>query len=88
VSFGVPRIKDFLGIFNKQLLCSTSVLIHIKKSIEPQITTNNGILVSRSIVGTSFFSTIVDISWSWGMAYHILLYRFVLEILWHPCLPA
>ncbi len=26
----------------------------------------NGILVSHSIVGTSFFSTIVDNSWFWG----------------------
>jgi len=54
-SFGVPKIKDFLGFFNKQLLCSTSTLIHIKKSIEPQITNKNGILVFPSIVGTFFF---------------------------------
>jgi hypothetical protein len=46
-SFGILGIK-------KQLLCSTSTLIHIKKSIQPQITTNNGILVSPSFVGTSF----------------------------------
>jgi hypothetical protein len=86
-SFGVPRIKDFLGFFNKQFLCSSLVLIHIKKSIEPQITTNNGILVFRSIVGTSFLTTIVDILWSWGRACHMLLYLFVLEILCHPGSP-
>jgi hypothetical protein len=55
VSFGVPRIKDLSGFFNKQLLCSTLTLIHIKKSIEPQITAKKGILVSPSIVGMSFF---------------------------------
>jgi hypothetical protein len=55
VSCGVPTIKDFLGFFNKQLLCSTSTLIHIKKSIKPQIIANNGILVSPSIVGTFYF---------------------------------
>ncbi len=54
-SFKVPRIKDFSRFFSKQLLCSTSTLIHIKKSVEPQITTKNGILISPSIVGTFFF---------------------------------
>jgi hypothetical protein len=42
-SFRVSRIKDFLGSFNKQLLCSTSTVIHINKPIESQIPTNNGI---------------------------------------------
>jgi hypothetical protein len=55
VSFGVLRIKDFLGFFSKQLLFSTSTRIHIKKFIKPQIITNNGILVSPSIVGKLFF---------------------------------
>jgi hypothetical protein len=55
VSFGVLKINDFSRFFNKQLLCSTSTQIHIKKSIEPQITANNGISVSPSIVGTFFF---------------------------------
>jgi hypothetical protein len=54
-SFGVPRIKDLLGFFNNQLLCSTLALIHIKKSIEPKIIAKNGILVSPSIVGMYFF---------------------------------
>jgi hypothetical protein len=67
VSFGVLKIKDFFQdfsrFFNNQLLCSTSTLIHIKKSIEPQITAKNGILVSLLIVGTYFFSTIINISW-------------------------
>jgi hypothetical protein len=36
------------------------------KVIEPQIIAKNGILVSHSIVGMSFFSTIVDNSWFWG----------------------
>jgi hypothetical protein len=55
VSFGIPRIKDFSRFFDKQLLCSTSALIHIRKYIEPQITANNGILVSPSIVGRLFY---------------------------------
>jgi hypothetical protein len=80
-SFGVPRIKGFLGCFNKQLLCSTSALIHIKNSIGPQIIAKNGILVSLSIAGTFFFSTIVAISRFWGWAYHLtihmLFYHFV-----------
>ncbi len=57
------EFQDLLGFFNKQFPCSTSTLIHIKKSIEPQITVKNGILVSLSIVGTFFFSTIVVILW-------------------------
>jgi hypothetical protein len=41
VSFGIQEIKNFgwiSGFSKKQPLCSTSTLIHIKKSIEPQIT--------------------------------------------------
>jgi hypothetical protein len=66
VSFGVQGIKNYgwiNGFPNKQPLCSTLALIHIKKFIEPQITIKNGILVFHLIVGMSFFSTIVDISW-------------------------
>jgi hypothetical protein len=44
-------------------------------------------LVSPSIVVTSFFLTIVNISWFWGWAYHLMIHRlfyhFVFEILWH-----
>jgi hypothetical protein len=58
--------KHFSRFFNKQLLCLTSTLIHIKKSIEQQITTKIGILVSCSIVGTFYFSTIVHILWFYG----------------------
>jgi hypothetical protein len=68
-SFGVQIIKNFGWITRfskKQPLCWTSTLIHIKEFIKPQIITNNGILVSCSIVGTSFFSTIVDNLWFWG----------------------
>jgi len=43
------------GFSKKQPLCSISTLIHIKKSIEPQITAKNGILLSCLVVGTSFF---------------------------------
>jgi Co/Zn/Cd efflux system component len=77
-SFGVLRIEEFLGFFNKQLLCSTSALIHINKSIEPQITTNNGILVSPSIVGI-FFSTIVNILWFSDQAYHSMIHKLFYE---------
>jgi hypothetical protein len=38
----------------KQNLCSTLAVIHIKTSNEPFITTNNGILVSSSIVRIYF----------------------------------
>jgi hypothetical protein len=79
VSFRVPRIKDFLGLFNKQLLCSTSTLIHIKKSTKPQITTNNVILVSLSIVETFVFSIIVNISWFWGQTYHLTIHKLLYE---------
>jgi hypothetical protein len=72
---GVPKIKDFSRFLNKQLMCSTSTLIHIKKSIKPQITTKNGILVSPSIVRTSFFNTIVDILWFWGWVYHSMIHK-------------
>jgi hypothetical protein len=46
-SFGVPRINKISRFFNKQLLCSTLALIHIKKFIEPQITTKNGIFITN-----------------------------------------
>jgi hypothetical protein len=55
--------KDWMGVvyasfrilgIKKQFLCSTLALIHIKKIIQPQITTKNGILVSPSFVGMSF----------------------------------
>jgi hypothetical protein len=46
-------------------------------------------LVFPFIIGTSFFSTIIDILWFRGRAYHSMIqrlfYHFVLEILWHPC---
>jgi len=48
VSFGIQGIKNYgwiNGFPNKQPLCSTLALIHIKKFIEPQITIKNGILV-------------------------------------------
>ncbi len=80
-----------IGFLLVQLLCSTSPLIHIIKSIEPQIITNNGILVSPSIVGTSIFSIIVNISRFPIQAYHstthMLFYHFVPKILWHLGLP-
>jgi hypothetical protein len=50
-------------ILRKQNLCSISTLIHIKMSTKPKIITKNGILVFPSIVGMSFFYTIVDIFW-------------------------
>jgi hypothetical protein len=59
VSFGVQGINNFgwiNGFSKKQPLCSASTLIHIKKFIEPQITAKNGILVSHSVVETSFFN--------------------------------
>jgi hypothetical protein len=46
-SFGIIGIKN-------QLLCSTSILIHIKKKNQPQITTNNSILVSPHLLGHFF----------------------------------
>jgi len=60
-SFGVQWIKNFGwidGFSKKQPPCSTSTLIHIKKSIKPQITTKNGILVSHLVVGM-FFSQLL-----------------------------
>jgi hypothetical protein len=75
VSFGVPRIKVFSRFFSKQNLCSTLTLIHIKKSIELEITTKNGILVSPSIVGTYFFLTIINILWFWVQAYHSTIHK-------------
>ncbi len=80
VSFGVPKIKDFSRFFNKQLLCSTLALIHIKKSIKPQITAKNGILFFPSIVGTSFFFTIIDILWFQGRAYHSTIHKLFLSL--------
>ncbi len=69
VLWSSKNIKN-LGFFKKQFLCSTLAVIHIKKSIEPKITIKNGILVFPSFVETSFFFTIVDISWFHGLAYH------------------
>jgi hypothetical protein len=73
-SFGVPRRKK-LGFFNNQLLCLTTALIQIKMSIELKVITKNGILVSPSIVGMFIFSTIVNISWFQGRAYHSMIHR-------------
>ncbi len=55
VSFGVPRMKKISRFFKKRSLCSTLVVIHIKKSIEPKITIKINILVSPSFVNMYFF---------------------------------
>jgi len=56
LEFKELRILDELLDFPRSnFLCSTLVLIHVKKSIEPQTTAKNGIFVFCSIVGMFFY---------------------------------
>jgi hypothetical protein len=63
---------------------------HIKKFIEPQIITKNGILVFRSILGTSVFFIIVNILWFWGLSFddsQVIYTLFLKYCGTHVCLP-
>jgi len=63
------KINSF-DFFNNQFKCLTSTNIHFNTCIFPQFVISNCILLSLSIVDSSFFFTIIHVSWFQGQPCH------------------